>query len=109
LPCGIVRTDFNKTGINYLHGFIIDYLPVDGFAFPGNVVDWQTPNPAFFGNLITWLPVDGYAYPGNLVTWATPNPAEFGNIFGGPFAGYLLLVDGTPIWLVDDSEILLVE
>jgi hypothetical protein len=55
------------------------------------------------------LPVDGYAYPGNVVTWATPNPAEFGNIFGGPFAGYLLLVDGTPIWLVDDSEILLVE
>jgi len=109
VPCGIVRTDFNKTGINYLHGFIIDYLPVDGFAFPGNVIDWQTPNPAHFGNLITWLPVDGYAYPGNVVTWATPNPAEFGNIFGGPFAGYLLLVDGTPIWLVDDSEILLVE
>ena len=99
----------NKTGVDYLHGFKITYLPVDGFAFPGNVVDWQTPNPAHFGNLITWLPVDGYAYPGNVVTWATPNPAEFGNIFGGPFAGYLLLVDGTPIWLVDDSEILLVE
>lgn len=103
MPTGLNRTDLNITGINYLHGFPITYLPIDGIAQPGNEVDWL-PSPSYFGNLITWLPVDGYAYPGNLVTWATPNPAHFGNIFGGPIGGNLLQEDGVSLFLLEDGS-----
>ncbi len=103
MPRGLNRTDLNTTGITYLHGFPITYAPVDGFAFPGNEVDWL-PSPAYFGNLITWLPVDGYAYPGNVVNWVVPNPAHFGNIFGQLFGDFLLQEDGVSLFVLEDGS-----
>lgn len=107
MPCGLVRTDLNLTGINFLRGtplvlppnFEADNEP----AFPGNIVDWL-PNPAHFGNPV---PPSDPSFNSNPVTWAN-NPAHFGNIIGGALEDFLLLVDGTPILLVDGSDILLV-
>jgi len=108
LPCGLVRTDLNLTGISFRNGFPL-ILPANFEAdnepsFPGNIVDWL-PNPAHFGNPVP--PTDA-SFNSNPVTWSV-NPSQFGNIIGGILFGYLLLVDGTPIWLVGDTEILLVE
>jgi len=101
MPRGLNRTDLNITGISYRNGFKITYDPVDGYAFPGNIVDWFV-DPAHFGNEINYLPVDGYAYPGKLVTWAI-NLAHFGNIIGASIPAFLLLDDGSFI-LLDDGE-----
>ena len=104
MPLGLNRTDLNLTGISFMHGtplvlppnFEADNEP----SFPGNIVDWL-PTPAHFGNPVV-LPWQF----GNPVTWAI-NPAEFGNIIGQLFGDFLLLVDDTPILLIDNTEILI--
>ena len=106
MPLGLNRTDLNFTGISFRSGFPL-VLPANFEAnnepsFPGNIVSWL-PSPAHFGNPI---PTSGTEQ--NIVTWAI-NPTQFGNIIGGILEGYLLEVDGTPFWLVDLTEILLVE
>ena len=101
MPAGLNRTDLNTTGITYLHGFDITYLPIDGYAQPGNIVDWF-PNPDYFGNPVTWNPAPNYF--GNPVTWFTPNPAHFGNIFGQSFGDFLVQEDGTSLFVLEDSS-----
>ena len=100
MPRGLNRTDLNKTGISYLHGFKITYLPIDGYAYPGTQIDYlPVDGYASPGNPVTWEP--NPAFFGNPVTWATPNPAEFGNIFGGLIGGNLLQEDGVSLFLLE--------
>jgi hypothetical protein len=101
---GLNRTDLNKSGINYLHGFLITYLPIDGYAQPGNEIDYlPVDGYAFPGNLVTWLPHPSFF--GNPVTWATPNPAHFGNIFDGLTGGNLLQEDGVSLFLLEGQGV----
>ena len=113
MPEGLNRQgDFrNGTPITLPHDFGTDItsLTPEGNPIPTsgteqNIVTWL-PNPAHFGNPVP--PTDA-SFNSNPVTWSV-NPSQFGNIIGGILFGYLLLVDGTPIWLVGDTEILLVE
>ncbi len=102
MPTGLNRNDLNLTGIDYLHGFKITYLPIDGIAQPGNEIDYLPVDGfAFPGNLVTWLPTPTHF--GNPVTWATPNPAHFGNIFGGLIGGNLLQEDGVSLFLLEND------
>ena len=102
MPAGLNRTDRNTTGITYLHGFPITYLPIDGYAQPGNQIDYlPVDGYAFPGNLVTWLPSP--AYFGNPVTWL-PNPAHFGNIFGQNFGNFLLQEDGISLFVLEDGS-----
>jgi hypothetical protein len=101
MPCGIVRTDLNTTGISYRNGFPITYLPVDGYAQPGNEIDYlPVDGYAFPGNLVDWFP--NPAFFGNPVTWEV-NPAQFGNIIGGIVGGNLLQEDGVSLFLLEDD------
>ena len=103
MPTGLNRTDLNTTGIDYLHGFKITYLPIDGIAQPGNEIDYlPVDGYAFPGNLVTWLPTPMHF--GNPVTWATPNPAHFGNIFGQSFGDFLLQEDGVSLFELEDGS-----
>jgi len=103
VPRGLNRTDLNKTGISYLHGFPITYLPIDGYAYPGTQIDYlPVDGYAFPGNLVTWEP--NPAFFGNPVTWATPNPAHFGNIFGQSFGDFLLQEDGVSLFELEDGS-----
>jgi|ERR1039458_9103968 hypothetical protein len=107
MPCGLVRSDLNLTGITFKDGFPLvlpaNYEAENEPSFPGNVVDWL-PSPAHFGNPV---PPTDLSFNSNVVLW-TVNPAQFGNIIGQPEFGILLLVDNTAVLLVDDTDILLV-
>jgi len=95
---GLVRTDLNLTDITFRNGIPIT-LPHDF----GNPVTW-TPDPSHFGNPI---PPPDPSLDSNLVIWAV-DPAHFGNIISPLHFGILLLVAGSAVWLVDDTDILLV-
>jgi hypothetical protein len=73
---GLNRTDADSEstlGICYRSGFKVSE-PLDfgtpvthaasEIAEPGNIVNWQTPDPAYFGSPVVWL----------------VNPEHFGNI-----------------------------
>jgi hypothetical protein len=94
MPCGLVRTDLNKTGISYRNGFPI-LLP---WEF-GTAVTL----PWFFGNPV---PPTDPTFNSNPVNW-TVNPAHFGNIIGGSIFSVLLLDDGSEFLLDSGGNILL--
>lgn len=100
MPCGLVRTDLNITGINYLDGFPVT-LPLDF----GNEVDWA-PSPAYFGNPV---PPTDPTFNSNPVTWIV-NPAHFGNIIGATIVTDAFeLENGSGILLLENGSILLQE
>jgi len=94
MPCGLVRTDLNITGINYLHGFPIT-LPHDF----GNDVLWIV-SPAHFGNPI---PPINPTFNSNPVNWVV-NPAHFGNIIGQVFGNFLLQEYGISLFELEDGS-----
>jgi hypothetical protein len=69
MPAGLVRTDLNKTGIDYRKG-----NPVP----PAHTTDNSNPVtlPKNFGIVI---PVSDATFKSNPVTWM-PSPAHFGNV-----------------------------
>jgi hypothetical protein len=75
MPLGLNRTDANvPPNTSYRNG-----TPVTLPKIFGNAVDWQTPNPAEFGN-----PIPSSGTNENIVDWA-PTPTHFGNtVLNGP-------------------------
>ena len=95
MPEGVVRTDLNKTGTDYLHGF-----PVT--------------EPLNFGQPITEPHSFGATITPNVTTNTNGNPVtepkNFGNMIGasGSTSGFEL-EDGSGVILLESGDILLLE
>lgn len=113
MPCGLVRTDLNTTGINYLHGFRINLLT----HIFGNTVNWVVrPShfgnpvllPMTFGNVVNWIvepdETMGYLHFGNYLGGEIPPP----NIIVSTYSG-IELEDGSGLIVLEDGSIILLE
>ncbi len=132
MPEGLVRTDANKTGttfrdgtpvtlpvnfgtdVNLPHEFGIP-LPVSDPTFNSNPVDWQTPDPAHFGNIVgtetqqatpTFTPDGGTYNASQDVTIASPGADTIyyttdGSIPTNPPTGTTLTYSG-PVTVATD-------
>jgi len=70
MPCGTIRTDLNKTGINYRHG-----NPVP----PASSSDNSNPiPPKDASHNSNPIPAADASFDSNPVSWS-PSPTHFGN------------------------------